>query len=429
MRKTIVSLIALAAALSAAAIALAATGALAASASTATGHVTTRASTAAVHTSARAASSAASVTPPPVTCPNSAPELGSVAFTTPERGYALFTAVTGGRYEELAASTTDGGAVYGHPAKVLSYNCADSSPAAQLAVDGHGDGFVYDPDLFVTHDGGKTWARSVQPGRVLSVEAIGTSVWMVEAVCPHSPAATSACKLTLLQSANGGRTWHTAAVPAKATVPLESGENISFSYGQTWLIRTGPSSGYLLSDPQGTRGIEPLWYTANSGRTWSARQLPCGRATGWYAAASVAPSGTLFAVCAGEPGVGLQTKVAARSANGGRTWALHGCPNGQLFCRITLTNGYLGQIDAVSASTVYLVGDRSQLTVTRDGGAKWQAVSGVTANDSGGTGQVLFFGTRDGIVTGNDANANERIALWHTSDGGKHWTVVVPRVS
>ncbi len=400
MRKTVLALVTSAAALTAAAIAVAA--------------------------AAAAPASAAGAAAPPPTCATGAPVLGSVAFTTTERGYGLFTAEAGGRYEELAAATTDGGADFSHPAKVLSYGCGNSSPAPKLAEDGHGDGFAYDPDLYVTHNDGKTWARSVQPGRVVSVEAIGQSVWLVEAVCPHSASATATCKLRLLQSANGGRTWRTAAVPAKATVPADS---IAFSYGQTWLIRTGASSGYLLDAPQGTHGTEPLWYTANSGRSWSARQLPCSLPAGWYASSSVAPGGTLFAVCAGEPGAGNQFKIAARSTNGGRSWTLHGCPDGQTFCNDSLTGGYLGQIWAVSASTVYLVGDRSQLTVTRDGGAKWQGVSGVAANDSGGTGQVVFFGTKDGIVTGNDINANEQIALWHTTDGGKHWSVVLPRVS
>lgn len=428
MRKTVVALVTAAAA-GAAAIALATTGALpsATSASPGRGHVTSEPGTGAVHAVSRAPAPVTGASPPPQTCPTLAPVLGSVAFITPARGYGLFTAEASGRYEELAGSTTDGGAVFGHRAKVLSYSCANSSPAGNLAADGHGDVFAYDPDLFVSHDGGKAWTRSAQPGMVLSVETIGTSVWMVEAVCPHTASATAACKLRLTQSANGGRTWRAVAVPAKATV-LKS-ESIAFHYGQTWLLRTGRSSGYLLSPPQGTRGIERLWYTSDSGRTWSAaRQLRCDRAAGWYAAASVAPGGTLFAVCAGEPGGGQQIKVAARSATGGRTWTLHGCPHGQLFCQITLTGGYLGQITAVSASTVYLVGGRSQLMVTRNGGATWHAVSAVTAGDAGGTGQVMFFGAKDGIVTGNDDNADEQIALWRTSDGGTRWTVVLPRL-
>jgi hypothetical protein len=358
-----------------------------------------------------------------------APTLGTIAFVTPARGYGLFTGSNSSktRCTELAGSTADGGAVFGHLTAVLSYNCADVSPAAILANDGRGDLFVYGPGLFVSHDGGRHWTRSAQPGRVLSVQAIGRSVWMVQAVCPHPARTTSACALRLAQSANGGRTWHAARAPAGAAVPLDS--PALFTGLQTWLIRTGPSAAYLFGAPGGTHGVEPLWYTANAGRTWSKRQLTCSRAASWYVAAAVAPEGTLFAVCAGEPSAGNQFKVAARSTTGGRTWTLHGCPDGEAFCNDTLTGGYLGEISAISASTAFLVGSRSQLLVTKDGGAKWKGVSAVTAGQGGSTGQVIFFGAKDGIVTGNDDNANEQIALWHTTDGGARWTVLLPRIS
>jgi photosystem II stability/assembly factor-like uncharacterized protein len=358
-----------------------------------------------------------------------APTLGPIAFAAPARGYGLFTGRSSNniRCTESVGSTSDGGAVFGHLAAVLSYNCADLSPAAGLATDGRGDLFVYGPGLFVSHDGGRGWTRSAEPGRVLSVEAIGRSVWMVQAVCPHPATAASACALRLTESANGGRTWRARQAPAGSAVASDSPALLTGL--QTWLLRTGPSSAYLFGAPGGAHGIAPLWYTATAGRTWSKRQLTCSRAASWYVAASVAPEETLFAVCAGEPSAGNQFKVAARSTTGGRTWTLHGCPNGQAFCNDTLTGGYLGQISAISASTAFLVGSRSQLLVTRDGGAKWQGVRAVTAGQGGSTGQVIFFGAKDGIVTGNDDNANEQIALWHTTDGGERWTVVLPRIS
>ena len=84
--------------------------------------------------------------------------------------------------------------------------------------------------------------------------------------------------------------------------------------------------------------------------------------------------------------------------------------------------GYLGQIAAVSAGTVFLVGDRSSLLVSTDGGASWRAVRPLIGDTSGGTFQVIFVSRRDGFVLGD----NDVPAIWRTLDGGARWSRVYP---
>jgi len=118
-------------------------------------------------------------------------------------------------------------------------------------------------------------------------------------------------------------------------------------------------------------------------------------------AVSAAPDGALFAACAGQPGAGEQGKTVERSLNGGRTWT-RGESRGIGHCGGDLGAGYLGEIAALDARTVYLVGERSSLLVTHDGGAMWGMVKAVTAGTDAGTSQVLFFDRRDGLVLGVD---------------------------
>ena len=145
---------------------------------------------------------------------------------------------------------------------------------------------------------------------------------------------------------------------------------------------------------------------------------------------AAAPDGTLIAVCAGEPSAGFQAKSLAISRDGGRRWSQRGpCnadPAAAACARSPLSQGYLGEAVATSAQTVYVIGDRSGLLITRDGGVHWRNL-GATVGDVNGTpAQVAFFGPRDGIVLGRENTAQAPIVIWHTTDGGAGWSAVTP---
>lgn len=89
--------------------------------------------------------------------------------------------------------------------------------------------------------------------------------------------------------------------------------------------------------------------------------------------------------------------------------------------------GYLGDIDAISARTVFLVGGRSSLTVSTDGKITWSVVQPPLGSTAGGTSQVIFFAPDHGIVVGDDDNNNETRTIWSTTDGGNTWTGHAPR--
>ena len=344
--------------------------------------------------------------------------LDAIAFVSPRVGYGLVqgTAVA---CSIAVARTGDGGARFGAPVVLASRPCAGAAPAGALAFDGHGDGFAYGPALFATHDGGRSWRRVPQPGTVVAVAAIGRSVWMLEGRCPAGTTdfAARACPLRLLVSGDGGRHWSPAPAQPHGALTTRGALALEPAQGQSWLVRASTRLGYVLANPTPRAGTAPLWRTADGGRTWTARRIPCLRADESVMLAA-APSGALTAVCAAQPGAGFQPKSVAQSLDGGRTWSLHascGYPSVSSRCRGPLGAGYLGALVATSARTAFVTGPRSLLLVTHDGGASWLPVRAVgDFNAAGGAAGVVFPDPVHGVAFGYRR-------LWRTADGGRSW--------
>jgi photosystem II stability/assembly factor-like uncharacterized protein len=366
--------------------------------------------------------------------------LKTVAFVNPRVGYGMFEQRSPVRCEDVVAKTVDGGAQFTSPVRVTSFDCDGDAPVGALAFDAHGDGFLYGPRLYVTHDGGRSWARDAQPGQVLAVSAIGRSVWMVEDGCFTLPpeGGPQRCPLRVIESRDGGRTWAPApSEPAGATLYGAAYDSLQSAYGQTWLVRVSRLAAYLLSTPyrtEASRGSAPLWYTDDGATSWTTRRIVCDKVGAQSPAFSVvlsqARDGTLVAVCSGEGSAGFEPKAVAVSTDDGRTWSERGpCTTALDSCsRNPLTFGYLGEVDAVSAGTADLIGMRSSLLVTHDGGVHWRK-AGTIGSVNGPPDEVLFFDPEHGVVVGQANTATAQATIWHTSNGGRSWTAVTPRVS
>jgi len=367
------------------------------------------------------------------TTPNTTTRLTRIAFSSPSDGYGVFTFQGPSTCTDRVGRTSDGGTTFSHLVSVVSWACGNSSPVGNLAFDNRGDGLLYGTKLFVTHNGGVSWSRSEQPGPVLSVEALGHSIWMLEASHPVPSSGNYKIPLRLVSSSNGGRSWSVVSTPRGALIlPTLVDQPGS-------LVRVSQTSAYIAGSPALFPNLSeakktPFWFTSDAGATWSYRPIPC---SGFATALSAASDGTLFDVCASQPGTGSQVKETLRSSNQGRTWQvmsscrfsssnlLHCTPGSQ-------TPGYLGEIDAVSNKTIYLVGDRSSLEVSRDGGVTWSPVAPGLGGEAGGTFQVTFFGPSAGIVLGfGEGNGPGQTGniVWSTSDGGVQWTTRHPVIT
>jgi len=350
--------------------------------------------------------------------------LSTIAFVSPRLGYGLVMRQTA-PCELLVARTTDGGADFGVPVHVAAWRCANGPPATRLVFDGLGDGFLYGPKLFVTHDGGRSWSPDPQPGTVVAIAPLGRSAWMLEGSCPAGVRDYGArvCPLRLLESSDGGRHW--APAPAQPAHALTSRGALTLepAQGQSWLVRVSARDGYVLTDPMPTSNhpitLVPLWRTDDGGAAWARLSIPCRVAQSVMLSASPG-GGTLFAVCAGQPAVGSQSKSTARSDDGGRTWSVGGpCANLNLACGASpLNRGYLGTVVARSPRTVYVTGLRSALIATHDGGASWHDVAALGDFDGAGSPDALVFvDAGHGFALGDDE-------LWRTADGGATWSTI-----
>ncbi len=348
------------------------------------------------------------------TTPATALSLESFDFSSPLNGFGLFTkqSLNAQQCTDYVGQSTDGGARFESLVDVVTWNCAKSF-ASWLVADGVGDVFLYGPRFYVSHDDAKTWRRSTQPGSVLDVDAVGASVWIVVAVCSHEQRITdAACRVELRTSSDGGRSWTTSSArPKGASTLIPSG-----AQGQSYLLRVSRTVAFwMLAPPVNLKGgpsVVPLWYTSDGGVTWSSRPVPC-HIGAWSAVLSAAPNGTLMAVCASEASAGSQIKSVLESTDHARTWVMK--------TRSDIDNGYLGAIDLVNSDEAFLVGGRSSLLVTHDGGTIWHAVEPLIGSSAGGTLQVQFVNATHGLVLGNDDSDNERLTLWSTHDGGRHW--------
>jgi hypothetical protein len=340
-------------------------------------------------------------------------------------GYGLF-ASWGGRYcQDVVGRTANGGVSFSRFVQVQRWSCDGTYPTDQLAATGPRSLFLWGHGFFASFDGGATWEAVPHTGHVLQVVAQGLSVWIVEAVCVRGE---TLCPLRVAVSADGGRTWGRA--PSQPAGAVAYAESVAPVQGETWLVRSGTTA-YVLShgsERHGSDTTSPVWVTSSGGATWQRRTLTCAAAAESLVM-SAAPGGKLFAVCGSGVSAGTESKSVSVSTNQGQSWRhLAGCVGGnglQLIC-----GGYLGEVDAVSASVAYFLGWHSPLFVTRDGGAKWSRVErGIVGNLNGGPAQVSFFNGSDGYVLGELDTATSPVAIWSTTDGGARWSTTTPKTS
>jgi hypothetical protein len=361
------------------------------------------------------------------TTPGPAEGIQRVVFIDPNHGYGLFLEREGGSCGLSVASTSDAGVTFSPRVPVAPSQCYTTA-STSLAFDGYGDGFVYGPVLYATHDGGRSWLPVQGIGSVVGLALVGTSVWAAEQTCPSSDPAAQ-CGLKLDRSTDGGRTWSGQVLPNVLAPPDVPG---SGDQEYTILTRTSQRVAYLLvppplDSPTPTTSVTVLT-TLDGGSTWTSGSAPC--IGGFGTLLSVAPNGVVWLACATQPGAGQQLKTVVRSLDGGRTWTEAPCgmsttttstwPN--CLQNNTLESGYLGDIAATSSTTAFIDGGRNFVQVTHDGGLSWSVTSPPVGDGDSTVGGLYFANPSDGWVITRDGTLGG--TLWRTTDGGTKWSQI-----
>ena len=337
--------------------------------------------------------------PPPATpLPLAGFQVASVTFVSADDGWALGT--VGGSL--ALARTQDGGTTW---TSLPPPPTAFITSGAMGWVDGvrfanQQDGWAYGSQLWVTHDGGSTWAQVVAPGLASS----GQFPIQLETAAGSVYAA-------VVYPANTGVVIDSGPVAGSsltmAPTPLQFGAG-PVPNGQ--LVLQG-SSAWLIENERDTISGARLQSGA-----WASWTPPC-RAVGGSSAVLAASSPLdLLAVCA----LGFSTSQSPTegvfvSTDGGGSFS-------QLATALPV--GCVGSSALASPNaSVAVVACSSGLTATFDGGASWSTVDGGVSDVA----DLGFTTASQGVAVAIDAAGTSYDAtgtLLMTHDGGHTWTAV-----
>lgn len=303
--------------------------------------------------------------------------------------------------------TTDGGATW-HGQRLPPVEGFDALDGRHAWV-GSGPGF-----LWKTADGGSSWSRSSWSRSVVprAVSAAGSRV-VLETDGGY------------LGSTNAGRTWRwldvrlpEQSVPGLAEIRPgfgfvldKDGRSawLSADTGRTWRkIRMPVSYPVSVSFADARSGIlaagAHLGYsTSDGGRTWTRQRMPFNANVDVVLTA--APG-----LITESAGGGNNSRRAAISEDGGKSWRFLELPRG--YVDVGVTPGGDG--------TLFLSADRVrhgyEAYLSFDSGQTWKRVRG----------SLAAIPQDGGEAWGINEHPDRRF-LWHSTDGGRHWTQVWPK--
>lgn len=257
------------------------------------------------------------------------------------------------------------------------------------------DGWAFGPDLFVTHDGARTWQRVAITGSVRQLETSGGYVEAVVSSC-----APSGCsgRLRLEQAAVTGGPFKTVLT---SSAPHSSSE-LSVQAGVGFVVF----------------GVSQVYATENvaNGAGWKPFPNPCASVKNFILASIVAPNTTtLDSVCWGNGAAGSSTKDVVVTRDG-KSRVVGRTPLGGLPLAIAATPS--GRTIVVASSS-----GASMLYRSANGGRSWSTVAyfgdgGYGFNDLGFTTATQGFVMRGAPFIWRFADFDEMLM---THDAGATW--------
>ena len=267
-------------------------------------------------------------------------------------------------------------------------------------------GYAFGPGLFVTTDGGHTWAaQSSRP--VAALEALGGEV--VRITYSHT-GCPGPCDWSIEWARAGSTEWHPVSIPAvdnhNSVQLVRQDRDVYAAFFGNLASGAGNQQADLLVSPDG-------------GRTWARRSDPCGfsgRTANDAIAIAAAPGGVVGALCTPR-GSSESGNFTVISLNRARTF---GRPRAVPGIDAPSAVALAGPSDVVVAN-----GDISGsgpftyvLYTSHDGGQHWtRAVSETPTVDRRLT-DGMFLGFQTATV---GRWIGDPSTIWTTTDAGDHW--------
>jgi len=205
--------------------------------------------------------------------------LWDLSFISHDIGWGLASYSCGGYQCAALFHTTDRWKTWQQQVMPAAYvaqapdtftGCRNGAPCiAQVRFANASTGYLFGGDLFITHDGARTWSRETSPLGVIALETMGAMTLRVALCYPTSPptAPPTACssysqELVQAEPVAGG-TWQTLSTPALSGI------------GAT-ILREGAQRIYVINMYGGQAGSKTLITSTDGGSHWESLRLPCG---------------------------------------------------------------------------------------------------------------------------------------------------------
>jgi photosystem II stability/assembly factor-like uncharacterized protein len=351
---------------------------------------------------------------PTAAVPGLAPPPLSVTFVGNATGWALGQATSPAQCDLPAAPaclllerTDSGGATWRTAPPPPTHGPNGSTGVSQVRFLDTRNGWAFGPQLWATHDAGRTWRRIPTGGlRVTTLETRGQRAFAVWAHCTGTgPAFAVGCSSFAVHSSPASSDqW--AQVPGTSTAFAGPAAAAALVLTGTTAYLFAPD-GVLISGPLTGAAWQPV-----DGAAAQVPPLPClpgaAQPGGQPARALLAPDASydLALLCAGRPAASGQRKAIYFSQDGGLSWHRAG------------TAPWAGTAMSLSGSpsgSLVLATSRG-IETSSDGGATWSAAT-VTA-PPGGFAYVGMTTSMQGVAVPVDPAQH---AIWFTYDGAVSW--------
>jgi photosystem II stability/assembly factor-like uncharacterized protein len=328
-------------------------------------------------------------------------EADSASFASAQAGYVL-----GSRRcsllpcQALLEKTANGGATWAKVAApnvklVPPFTTTPATAVSTVRFANKNDGWLFNPGLWQTTNGGKSWRRVALSGEVAALAVSGGEAY----VSIHN-ADGSFVTAKLYKSAVGSGAW-------------------------TQVRGVAPQNDLTAFGHSAWAGVAPdLWTTVNSGRTWAKLSFKCPAGVLSPSAVAASSPSDIAIACSdqGYPQPGFSIKEVFTSTNGGKTFRLQGKPSqaGQVYqLAMVPGNPKVLTLEAASGATFLDRSVNGGKTWTQaeffDGGTGMRDLAYVSAT----TGYTVHVSDSPALAYG--------LGLLKTTNAGKSWrTVKIP---